>query len=462
MRTKIQLLALLMMAAFGLRAQTPCNATFTYTVSPAPSGSVVFTANSPGTPTQTYTWSFGNGTMGSGNQTSTVYNSMGPWTVCLVVIDSSTLTPCMDSSCQVITLSGLSPCAASFTFALDTATGASPNTYHFHSTSVGTGLTYSWSWGDGTPNSSTVDPYHTFPAGVATYTVCLHIANAATGCSDSTCHNVTTTGAPCAASFTVTPDTSSGAAPNTYIFTNTSTYSGAMNYVLWYFSDGSPYDTNYNCVHTFPTNAPYTVCLSFVTASGCSDSTCAVVTNPTGSGCNASFFMYPDTSSGAQPHTYIGINNSTGAGLTYTWLWGDGTSSTGAYPTHVYANAGWYTICLVVSSVGCVDSFCNTQYLSKTAGTVVTVNVQAPSAVQNVTVQENMLYPNPAEETLFIRGDAGTVYTLEVYSLSGSLVMKHNVKGGKSMDISKLPASMYTVKISSDAGETHYAKFQKQ
>jgi PKD repeat protein len=77
--------------------------------------------------------------------------------------------------------------------------------------------------------------------------------------------------------------------------------------------------------------------------------------------CNASFYLFPDT---ANPQTYYGYNISTGTNLQYMWSWGDGTSSNTQYPSHTYANAGWYTICLVViNPTNCLDSMCIPYYV---------------------------------------------------------------------------------------------------
>ena len=42
--------------------------------------------------------------------------------------------------------------------------------------------------------------------------------------------------------------------------------------------------------------------------------------------------------------------------LTYTWYWGDGTTSTATNPTHVYTTPGVYDIKLVITNTRCIDS----------------------------------------------------------------------------------------------------------
>ena len=267
MKTKIFLFAMLLMAAFNMNAQMPCNAAFTYTTSP--SGIVTFYSSSTTiSSSQTFNWSFGNGTYGYGTQVTCAYNTTGIYTVCLFVQDSSILSPCMDSSCQTITVTSAAPCASSFTYAANTSGPA--NTYDFTSTSTGTGLTYMWYWGDGSPYEYTANATHTFPA-AGTYNVSLSVDNGA-GCTDSTWQVVSVgSSSPCNASFFVYQDTAFGAPASTYIGVNTST--GAALSYTWIWGDGSPNGSGPYPSHTYPAPGTYNICL-VVMGAGCVDSFC--------------------------------------------------------------------------------------------------------------------------------------------------------------------------------------------
>lgn len=53
---------------------------------------------------------------------------------------------------------------------------------------------------------------------------------------------------------------------------------------------------------------------------------------------------------GTAPLTVTFINKTTGAGVVYSWNFGDGTGSTLANPTHVYAAPGNYTVTLIATN----------------------------------------------------------------------------------------------------------------
>ncbi|MFN5324781.1 MAG: PKD domain-containing protein, partial [Bacteroidota bacterium] len=122
-------------------------------------------------------------------------------------------------------------------------------------------------------------------------------------------------------------------------------------------------------------------------------------------GCNANFAIYPDST---QMHTYIGVNLATGNGpLSYTWTWGDGTSSTGPYPSHTYVGPGTYTICLYISdSQGCVDTACYSFALLRLqGGAPITINVLPSNTGISETSGMNSirLFPVPATDRIQIQ-----------------------------------------------------------
>jgi|GEM_PF-4717426 len=148
--------------------------------------------------------------------------------------------------------------------------------------------------------------------------------------------------ASCNASFAYTNQ------QNVYTFQSTST--GNMLNYFWTFGDGNT-SSQQNPTHTYTIPGTYNVCLAITHTSGCSDTTCSVVTVlPTGS-CSASF-----TYTNSQTN-FTFQNTSTGSNLSYLWLFGDGISSTLQNPVHPYAS-GIYNVCLIITTSGCSDTTC--------------------------------------------------------------------------------------------------------
>ena len=126
--------------------------------------------------------------------------------------------------------------------------------------------------------------------------------------------------------------------------------------------------------------------------------------------CSAHFIVYPDTI----PQMWIGVNQAEGVPpLTYSWSWGDGSpNSNGPAPSHTYATAGFYNICLTITdATGCSSIYCdNSTYLSKgnSSSAIVTINFIAPSivGVQESSINEDLIFiaPNPTNSYFTISG----------------------------------------------------------
>ncbi len=102
---------------------------------------------------------------------------------------------------------------------------------------------------------------------------------------------------------------------------------------------------------------------------------------------------------------------STGTVTNWLWDFGDGVTSTQQNPTHTYAAAGQYTVCLTATNNGCDDQSCTT--LS------VIVGVDAPLALRGLQV-----YPNPyrGETQLVLEMTESEVVKLEAFDAQGKLV----------------------------------------
>ena len=147
---------------------------------------------------------------------------------------------------------------------------------------------------------------------------------------------------------------SSGSAPLTVQFTNTST--GSYDTSSWNFGDASDISPATNPSHTYNTPGTYTVVLTVTGTEGSDTKTC--------NGCvfvegvlppEADFSLSP--TSGVAPLAVNFTNLSTDSFNTSDWSFGDGSNDSSATsPSHIYNDPGIYTVTLTVSGPGGSDT----------------------------------------------------------------------------------------------------------
>jgi len=159
-----------------------CNANFNYTAQVANPLEVVFDAsmsivvgNNP-----SFTWDFGDGTIGTGTTVSHTYALDGLYTVCLTAYSDS----CSNTSCGGV-YAGFTDttaiCDASFTY----QGPLQPDSYQFSGLNVNSNAYHLWTFGDGT-SSNLAMPIHSY-ASPGNYEVC-HIVGVDGVCADTVCN----------------------------------------------------------------------------------------------------------------------------------------------------------------------------------------------------------------------------------------------------------------------------------
>jgi len=173
------------------------------------------------------------------------------------------------------------------------------------------------------------------------------------------------------ASFTTSID--SGCAPLVVHFTNTS--KEATSY-YWDLGNGTTSTASDSVAGSYLSVGTYTVTLTaYNDSSSCSFTKIITVYPPPTVSFTANDTMVcPGTS---VTFTSTTISGSPGA-VTYSWNFGDGTSSTGSTPIHTYSSGGYYNITLAVTnSAGCVSALSKESYihvsssLFPTAGSII-------------------------------------------------------------------------------------------
>jgi PKD repeat protein len=206
-------------------------------------------------------------------------------------------------------------------------------------TNTTTGLATSWSWDFGDSQTSTQqNPSHTYAA-PGTYTVCL---TATSPCgTNQVCQAVTICALP------VASYTSSASALNVN-FTDAS--AGTVTSWQWDFGD-SQTSTQQNPSHTYAAAGTYTICLIASNVCGDADTICSTITI-----CDQAIAGFTNSA------TLLNANfsdMSNGAPVSWQWDFGDAQTSTQQNPSHTYAAAGTYTVCLVATnSCGDDDTIC--------------------------------------------------------------------------------------------------------
>ena len=235
-------------AATAISVLDPPVANFSANATVIPVGAAVqFTDASTGDITG-WSWTFGDGATSSLKNPVHTYAAPGTYTVALTVSNPYG----SDTETKVAYIDVGLPPVASFT--ANVTGGNAPLTVQFTDTSTGNVTAWSWDFGDGT-TSTEQNPTYTYEA-AGTYTVTL-IATNEYGSDEEIRTDYITVYAPVTAQFTA--DVTSGAAPLTVQFTDTST--GSPTSWLWTFGDGNT-STAQNPQHTYSSAGTYTVTLT--------------------------------------------------------------------------------------------------------------------------------------------------------------------------------------------------------
>ena len=447
---------------------TPCNANFNYVL--GPNGSVNFASTSTGTSVSTnYSWSFGGGATATGIAPTHTYPSNGTKWICLTITNS--VTGCSDTHCDTLVISNVTstttPCNANFTYVL-----GSNGSVNFASTSTGTSVStnYSWSFGGGATGTG-INPTHTYTSN-GLKLICLTITNSVTGCSDTQCDslvitNVTSTTTPCNANFSYVLGSNGSVS-----FMSTSTGTSVSTNYSWNFG-GSSTGTGIAPNHTYTSNGLKWVCLTITNSvTSCTSMYCdsLLITNATSSvtPCTPSvvFTLSKDSTMALTWNAYpFYPSNVTSA----TWNWGDGSSTTGLYPSHTYSAAGSYSICVTIN-VSCSSltaTYCYVASIFRTteSNDMILVNVKQAltTGIKKQTSTENLMsiYPNPnsGEFVLELNGASNEMKEslVTIYNLMGQQVFEKQVmaNGKQTIDVSALNNGTYLVNVNSNGIVLH-------
>ncbi|MCX6291454.1 MAG: PKD domain-containing protein [Bacteroidetes bacterium] len=291
--------------------------------------------------TLNYQWDMGDSTVSYSSAPSHTYMNYGTYSVSVIVTSAR---GCRDSSVNPVTVHAL-PVAAFSNISV-----CENNPVYFHDSSfIAAGNISSWHWNFGDQIfSSLSNPSHVYTL-VGLYPVQLNLLSDF-GCRDSVVHIQRIFPNP-------VPDFSgeNKCLGDSIHFQNQSLISsGSIVYWQWNFGDNSG-DTVYAPVHLYTHPRHYNVQLSVISDSGCRASVIlpsAAIVYPLPT---ASFVS--NTTSVEEVYPYVAFYNQSTVTPFNIWNFGDGTTSSDFSPEHVFPQAGFYDIVLmVVDQYGCRDT----------------------------------------------------------------------------------------------------------
>lgn len=389
-------------------AGTPPSGTFTFTPPSVCFEEEEVCFSYVGSDADTILWNFGDGSPSQfGDEFSSIcydYSTdLGNFTVTMIPFSYG----CAGDTIVVIdAVEILGPISV----AVDSFSCNNQNRRFFRSNSVDADSVF-WNFGDptagGTDTSSLINPIWDYPS-VSSYTVTLIAFNFTTGCS----HSSTITSNVFTPDANFTANATSGCAPATFTFTNTSDYiiTGSNNTRWdWDLSNGITFPNLFDTrghvrARTFNQIGVYSISMRNSDPNGCLDTitltdfitvhgiTGGFTTTSPRTGCAPLTVSFQDTS--IAPITGIA-----------SWLWNFGDPSTTSdvsslpNPSYTYTNDGFYNVTLTVTdSFGCVRTYNYANY----------VNAITPNA--NFTVDRDFICNNQTVTPTNLSSGNGITY----------------------------------------------------
>lgn len=434
------------------------NCNFTTAVHPNSSSNLIIDFETISDPGSVVTWDFGDSTTATGNTVQHTYANPGNYHVCVSISLSGTIN-C--TACNLITVGNSGSCNISY------FPDSTQNNYYSFSFLPSSSSNYvSWEFGDGGLDTGLYVNHHFINSGV--YQVCGIEKDYLGNIICHTCVSVFVSvgSSICHASYLAT---SLGL---TAYFINLSISNSFPTSYYWDFGDGNS-STSQFPHHTYAMPGTYNTCLT-IASQNCVNQFCSpvivdtTIINP-GSGCQA-FYAFVQLAS----FEVTIVNLSSGINLNFLWDFGDGSTDTHPFPSHVYSTTGTYTLCLTVSdSTGCTSTFCDTLSVDSLGNlhralAGFTLNVVSTSTLTGVKElkADNTFraFPNPVTSELNIsiasKSEKSTGYRL--LSLLGSEVLIGKMNGSdEKINIQKINSGSYLLELTFPDGSRIYKTIVK-
>src|SRR5690606_1730422 len=349
--------------------------------------SVVFSApNTNPDNISSYTWKFGDGksVITKTKSVSHKYTKAGTYDVTLIIKD---LHGCIDSIVKPMVMKVNGPTSV---FRSDIAGTCLNNTVNFIDSSYSDGehpiTQWQFNWGDGTVQNFNAPPFsHTYSK-PGRFSVSLIVTDSK-GCTDTLRKpNMIVVSQPIAAFSADTLSCTTQAVK----FKNISSGPGLI--YNWDFGDGNT-STAKDPVHLYNTEGIYTVSLSINDQYGCSGFVSKTnyvrIANPV-----ADFIL--SDSVGTCPPLVVNFTNTSVNYSSWSWDFGDGTTSKERNPSHFYSQVGTFTAVLTIQGPGgCVSKKSRTIKVDGPSGTFSYTNMMGCAPLKSTfkaSTQKNLSF----------------------------------------------------------------------
>ncbi|WP_321506976.1 PKD domain-containing protein [uncultured Methanoregula sp.] len=300
-------------------------------------------------------WDFGDGISSSEQNPVHTYRNPGIYNVILTVTNDYGISDVTKTK-YINAIGGLQS-----KFLASPNTGKAPLPVKFTDRSLGSPTSWNWDFGDGA-TSTDQNPSHTFTTGAA-YDVKLTITR---GSDSDTSKQVVNVGGVPVADFAGTPVSANQM--DTIKFTDKSTNSPTS--WAWNFGDAAT-STDQNPNHVYQLKGVYTVSLTARNDNGKDTETKLSYIN-IGMSPKADFIpTYAPYEQYNVPMKVNFIDQSINNPTSWSWNFGDGTTSTDQNPSHAYTSEGTYTVSLTVKNAFGTDTRTRTNLITVGKGAAV-------------------------------------------------------------------------------------------
>jgi PKD repeat protein len=262
---------------------------------------------------------------------------------------TATLTPSVAPTNTPLPTETSLPAQPVAAFAANPTSGTVPLPVQFTDQSTGGVTGWSWDFGDNNV-SNEQNPSHMFNV-AGNYVVSLTVTGPGGSDNEQTTISVAPAVVPPNAAFVANP--TSGAAPQSVQFTDQST--GDIGSWAWNFGDGST-SNEQNPSYTFNTAGDWTVMLTVTGTDGVTTSTAQTTISIIQVALPPTAAFVADPVSGTAPLTVQFTDQSTGDIGTWSWDFGDGSTSNEQSPSYTFNPPGDWVVMLTVTGTDGVST----------------------------------------------------------------------------------------------------------